>query len=226
MYYAKIKNVNHDEAVTIINAAVAAQGLSMDNLVIKMKYPFQHKGIEDLKLFFAGNHPNENQIRQRIGVCLGIDHELLHGERGFERYEDYCRCSFRPHLVRIPEDTRPSQITMFGFIGFERVFVAGAYEELLNKNIEEQLPFIQKQIANDFKERKGSVLFFGKILGYAFFSDYEKAAIPLSVKGEVLEDMVVSYSGPYSASVTVKGGVVTDSGSFQIPRLSPKRNES
>ena len=59
-------------------------------------------------------------------------------------------------------------------------------------------------------------------MGYAFYSDYEKAAIPLSSDGNVLQDMEITYSGKCSCSVALTTRVIAEAGHFVIPRLTQR----
>jgi len=171
---------------------------------------------------FSGVHKNEQQLRLKIGEALSIDHELLHGERGFEKYEDYCRFDFKPYLVRIPTNTRPSQICPIGFVGYEFSFIVGRYKELLHVPFKEQMKFIKEKIDSDNIKHNDIVPFFGKKLGYAFYSDYEKPPVPLSLDGSVLQDMEITYNGEFSCNVSVSSRVIAEAAHFVIPRLTPR----
>jgi len=220
MYYAKIKDVSHDEAVTIINDHLAFKNLKLRDLVTMINYPLPSKGLRQLESFFQdGDNASERQVRQKIGEALGINHELLHGERKFESREEYCRFVFKPYLERIPTNTIPSQIIMFGFVGYSRVFVVGKYAEILHKPLGEQLEFIKDMAISDTQERS-FVPFFGKKLGYALYYDYEKPAIPISLQGELLDDMNIGYC-ECSCSVSMRSKNIAEEGRFRIPRLVP-----
>ncbi len=222
MYYVKVATVAHEDAVAIINDAMTAQELSHLDLVKLLRYPFQGKGIKDLELYFSGQHPYLRRLQIRIGEVLNIDHEKLNGERAFEIYEDSCRFDFKPYLVRVPEETRPNQITFFGLVGFERVFVVGRYKELLNRPIHQQLAFIKNKIAAD-KEK--TVMFFGRKIGFSFYYDYDQPAIPLSLSGKVLEDMEIMHLGA-SCRVSMKKSEIAESGYFQIPRITQREKNA
>lgn len=222
MYYSKSHEVPHDKAVKTIREAMNAQNISFLDLVERIGYSFRHKGLEDLDLFFSGMHKNERQLRLKIGEALSIDHELLHGERGFEKYEDCCRFDFQPYLVRIPSNTRPSQITIFGFVGYEFTFIVGRYKELLHMPFEEQMKFIKKKIERDNNKHNDFVPFFGEKLGYAFHSDYERLPVPLSLDGSVLKDIEITYNGQFSCNVSVSSRVISETAHFVIPRLTPQ----
>jgi len=221
MYYSKLHEVPHDKAVKTIKEAMNDQNITVLDLVERIGYPFRHKGLDDLELFFSSVHTNEQQLRLKIGEALSIDHELLHGERGFEKYEDYCRFDFKPYLVRIPTNTRPSQITIFGFVGYEFTFIVGRYKELLHMPFEEQMKFIKKEIDKDNNKHNDFVPFFGKKLGYALYSDYERLPVPLSLDGSVLQDMEITYNGEFSCNVSVNSRVIAETAHFAIPRITP-----
>jgi len=239
MCYAKVKEVSHAEAVKIIHAVLQSRHLNLHDLANMIQYTFFSKGLLELESFFKNDditsetsgwirHKNtvrENLVRRKIGEALGIDHELLLGERKFENREELCRFVFNPYLVRIPSNTIPSQITIFGFVGFKRAFVVGSYPELLNRPVDEQLEFIKDIAIADTKERE-SVIFFGKKLGYAYYYDYEKPAIPISLHGELMKGMEIGYGGDLSCSVTASAKVIAETGHFRIPRLVPKEANS
>jgi hypothetical protein len=209
MNYVKVNNVSYEEAIKVINCTLENQGISSGDLVKRIGYPFERKGMEEIELFLSGGHPKEGRVREKIGNALNIDRELLFGERGFENFEDAARFSFYPYLIRVPEETRPSQITIFGLVGFERVFVAGRFRNLLNKPLAEQLEYVRNEILND-TEHKGSVMLFGKKLGYAFYWDFEQPAVALSVAGELMEDTFVTYDGFSSCTVSVKAKTIIE----------------
>ena len=52
MYYAKVKEVSHAEAVTIINATLSSRNLNLVDLAKMIKYPFLSKGMLELESFF------------------------------------------------------------------------------------------------------------------------------------------------------------------------------
>jgi len=220
MFFVQVADVSFNEALNIIHAALGEQGVTHKELVKKIGYPFERRGLEDLEMYFSGTHPHEMQVRTKIGNALGIDHETLTGEREFENKSDAKRFSFVPYLVRVPENTRPSQITIFGFFGFNRAFIAGRYRSLLHKPLEDHLDYIKIEIQND-TEFKGNVPFFGLKLGYAYYWNYDQPAIAFSVDGELLHDTIVTYSGESSCSVTLKASVIIESGGFRIPRFTP-----
>ena len=219
MYYAKVRTVEHSEAVKIIETAIAEQHISRLDLVKMIGYPFIKSGLLDVEKFFSGENQSP-QLRIKIGTALGIDHEQLTGERPFEDHEKYHRYMFSPYLLRVPENTRPSQITFLGFLGFDRCFVAGIFPWLLNASLEEQKVAVKKAIAADLVERP-VVPFFGMITGYAFYPEFGKPAIPFSIEGTELLDMKITYIDA-SCNLSINNSILTDTGRFRIPRLTAR----
>lgn len=221
MYYVQMKDVSYEDAIKVINNSIDLQGISQKDLVKIIGYQFEAKGAKEIELFLSGKHPREKPVRIKIGKALEISDELLLGLRGFECREDAIRFSFCPYLVSIPENTRPSQISVFGFLGFEQIFIAGRYRNLLNKPLPEQLEYIENEVQNGISD-KNVVALFGKKLGYAFHWDFDQPAVALSVDGKLNEDMTVTYQTFYSCSVTVKTKTLLETEGFHIPRLTPK----
>jgi len=225
MYYAKIKNVSHAEAVQIISRALTDQNLSLRDLVKRIRYPFESKGMKELEGYLLNGCVDEIQVRTKIGAALGIDHELLHGERAFEKYEDYCRFIFVPYLARIPEKTHAASgsgksFAYFG--GLRRACIVGKYSSLLDKPLENQLKFIKLRIDEDQQVDTGRFRFLGATLGFAFYFDYDQPAIPLSVDGNVIDDYVITYDENPFCNILLKASNIAQSERFMVPRLISK----
>ena len=218
MYYAWVRAVGHGEAVQLIEAELGRRQMSRLDLVRKIGYPLVVKGLAELEQFFAGKDCS-NKLRMKIGRALDIDHEELTGERGFEDEEEYLKFIFKPHLLRVPEHTRPSQITIFGMLGFGAVFIAAEFGEWSTSSPVERQAKIRQAILGDMSKRQ-EVTLFGKILGYAFYSEYDKPAIAYSREGEELPGMEITYGGYATSNVALRNKPISKSGWFRIPRLT------
>jgi len=225
-YYLKINEIDPQKSSALLKDALTESNITVPELAKQLHYcSLERSELKIVKILEGFADDNDLTILRTIADILKINSEEFIGEKRFANYEEYLeefsRLNFVPHLVRVPTETRPSQITSFGFVGFEKAFVVGRYKNLLNKPLHEQLKYIGKKCQNDTTTRK-DVIFFGKKLGYAFYWDYEQPAVALSLSGNVLENTVVTYNGVSSSSVSIKAKTIIETGSFQIPRLSTK----
>lgn len=225
-YYIKMSEIDYLKASAMLEEALNESKMTVSELASQLHYCSLERSEEKIVKILGGfADANDLTVLRTIADILKINSEDFFGEKRCashkEYIEIYSRLHFVPHLVRVPSETRPSQITIFGFVGFERVFVVGRYRKLLNKPLLEQLEYIEKEIRND-TDYKGNVMFFGKKLGYAFYWDFDQPAVALSVAGKVLDDTIVTYNGFSSSSVSVKAKTIIETGGFQIPRFTSK----
>lgn len=225
--YVKISDIDRLKTSILLEDALTENKITVSELASQLHYcSLERSEAKIVKILEGFADENDLTVLRAISDILKINSEDFFGEKRCashkEYIEEYNRLHFVPHLVRVPEKTRPSQITIFGFVGFERVFVTGRYRNLLNKPLSEQLNYIENKIKND-TECKGSVMFFGKKLGYAFYWDFDQPAVAFSVDGKLLEDTIITYKGISTCSVSVKAKTIIEIGGFQIPRFSKKQ---
>jgi predicted transcriptional regulator len=89
MWYVKTKDVSPQEIRRQIEEALAAQGMSLDDLLRKLGYFKLKEGRERFEKLYAGEE--DVQLLRRVSARLGIEHEALSGERVSTDFVEYLR---------------------------------------------------------------------------------------------------------------------------------------
>jgi hypothetical protein len=183
-WYAQAREVTPEELRQGIESALADRGMTLDDLLRQLSFLPLQKGREAFARLFAGEE--DMQLVRRVSARLGIDHETLSGEREFTDREEYLRFTFVPRLERVPEHERPTSNPLGGMISM----VAAYLQDSAAQSNEEYLREVSELILIDMEKTGGRQIFFGKIIGYAFYHSYDEA-IAFSTAGEYLPEMEV-----------------------------------
>lgn len=219
----KLHDFNPAEAARLVASALAARGMDLVELSRQLQYCSLERSMQKVERVLAGAAVQEEvHILRRIGEILAIDQERLCGEKWFFDEDDYQRYLFRPYLMRVAENTRPSQVTMAGFYGLKRCFLVASYPELLHAARAEQLEVVKLDVLWDM-EKSPITPFFGRTIGYAFFHAYREA-VPLSVEGDMLEYVEV-VSSACCGGVSVRGKALAG-GYVHVPRFAARSGPS
>ncbi len=204
-----------------ILAKAQEAGLSRRDIVPRLGYPNLNKSYRRFDQVIHGNIYN-HELLERIAQVLGVDYAEIDAARQATLceireeqhqqeadYEARCRAEFRPHLWVIHERSVPSPIFVVAFCGVDRFLRADLPEGIVNLSRPEQLRVIKEVAQSHYKEKEGSAIPFGKILGYLYRYTYD-ASLKLTIEGEVVGEVQGAPSvGRVSITIgnkTLQGG--------------------
>jgi hypothetical protein len=177
----------------------------------------QHSDIKITELFRPDGMKKHEPQSARSPVMSDEQKQRLY-EHEQKLLEAELRATFVPYLVRVGTERRPSQIIMCGFFGLRRCFFVKEFD--CQSSGDELLAAAREAIIEDRNAYNGNVPFFGKKVGYALYPEYG-TAIPLSLEGEIRDDVVVAHtSGAISVGIgKSRHGAAS---SVNVPRFEKK----
>lgn len=221
-FYAKVSEIDPLKTSKMLKEALDVCGMSVQELSSQIHYcSLERSKLKVTKILDGLADGYDLTVLRAISNILGIDREEFVGEKIFTDPEEYNRFFFVPHLMRVGTETRPTSIAIGGYVGLKRCFLVSTYETLKHAQVDVLLKEVRQDILADNKDR--SVPFFGTKIGYVFYPEYGKA-IPLTLSGEIREDVVVCHSAG-SCGIYVGGHPLLKIGGVNIPRLETKTIE-
>jgi hypothetical protein len=181
------------------------------DLIRKMRYKNEAKGLRRLEALIENGKYSETfiaDLAEAMNMELDSIKKVLEIDenRRVELENIEARKRFRPHILLINENKRPSSLLPLMFLGVDYFKKIVLPEDIAQSSLWEQIERVKEIFSEYLKAKKNIYTPFGKITGYKYYYEFDEY-VEFTIEGEI--------KGYYEGS-SIQGQIITKIGGKQI----------